>query len=77
MICRDEATGSFGAVICSSSPAVAARCVHMADGSGAVLSQNVTDPRLGARVLDLLGAGVGAAESIAMTVGGDPFADWR
>ncbi len=28
-------------------PAVAARCVHLADGVGAVNSQNITDPRLG------------------------------
>jgi len=53
IVARDE-TGAFGSAICSSSPAVAARCVHLADGVGGVNSQNVTDPRLGPEVLDRL-----------------------
>ena len=39
--------GAFGSVICSSSPAVGARCVHLRDGAGVVHSQNITDSRLG------------------------------
>jgi uncharacterized Ntn-hydrolase superfamily protein len=74
---RDAASGAFGAVICSSSPAVAARCVHLADGAGAVLSQNVTDPRLGPRVIALLGAGTDAATALATVLAGEPFTEFR
>jgi uncharacterized Ntn-hydrolase superfamily protein len=73
----DAGSGAFGAVICSSSPAVAARCVHLADGAGAVLSQNVTDPRLGPRVLALLGEGADAATAVATVLAGEPFTQFR
>lgn len=46
--------GRFGMAVSSSSPAVAARCVHLRPGIGAAASQNVTDPRLGGRILDRL-----------------------
>jgi uncharacterized Ntn-hydrolase superfamily protein len=77
MVARDPAGGAFGAVICSSSPAVAARCVHLADGAGAVLSQNVTDPRLGPRLLGLLGVGIDAATALATVVASEPFTEFR
>jgi uncharacterized Ntn-hydrolase superfamily protein len=77
MVARDAASGAFGAVICSSSPAVAARCVHLADGAGAVLSQNVTDPRLGPKVIGLLDAGFDAATAVATVVANEPFAEFR
>lgn len=48
---------AFGMVVCSSSPAVASRCVHLRAGVGAVASQNVTNPNLGALALDALAAG--------------------
>jgi hypothetical protein len=35
LVAYDEATHSFCSVICSSTPAVAARCAHLADGAGA------------------------------------------
>ncbi|GAC1476212.1 MAG: DUF1028 domain-containing protein [Candidatus Dormibacteraceae bacterium] len=50
----------FGAVVSSSSPAVAARCIFARPGVGAACSQNVTDPRLGPRMLDLLAKGLPA-----------------
>src|SRR5579871_3074867 len=50
---RDPLTGAFGIVVSSSSPAVAARCAHLAAGAGAVASQNVTNPALGIRGLTL------------------------
>lgn len=46
--------GRFGMAVSSSSPAVAARCLHLRPGIGAAASQNVTDPRLGGRILDRL-----------------------
>jgi uncharacterized Ntn-hydrolase superfamily protein len=77
LVARDAATGAFGAVICSSSPAVAARCVHLADGAGAVLSQNVTDPRLGPKLIGLLSEGADAATAIATVVASEPFTEFR
>jgi uncharacterized Ntn-hydrolase superfamily protein len=77
LVARDPASGAFGAVICSSSPAVAARCVHLADGAGAALSQNVTDPRLGPKLIRLLSGGADAATAIAAVVAADPFAGFR
>lgn len=63
IVARD-ADGAFGSAICSSSPAVAARCVSLADGVGAVHSQNVTDPRLGPAVIDRLRRGATAQEAL-------------
>jgi len=77
MVARDAASGAFGAVTCSSSPAVAARCVHLADGAGAVVSQNVTDPRLGPKVIDLLKDGIDAATAVATVVANERFTEFR
>src|ERR1700730_15462810 len=66
-------TGMFGMVISSSSPAVAARCVHLRANAGAVASQNVTDPALGQIGLDLLARGLGAHEVCAALVASTPF----
>ncbi|PPF76268.1 DUF1028 domain-containing protein [Pseudoclavibacter sp. Z016] len=63
IVARDE-TGALGSAICSSSPAVAARCTHLADGVGAVNSQNVTDPRLGPILLEALRTGASAQEAL-------------
>jgi uncharacterized Ntn-hydrolase superfamily protein len=57
---RCERTGQFGVVISSSSPAVAARCAHVAPGTGAACTQNITDPRLGPLLLRHLGQGLSA-----------------
>jgi uncharacterized Ntn-hydrolase superfamily protein len=65
---RDPATGAFGLVVSSSSPAVAARCLHLRPGVGAASSQNVTNPALGPRLLDLLHAGATAQEALAQVV---------
>jgi uncharacterized Ntn-hydrolase superfamily protein len=59
---RCSETGMFGMVISSSSPAVAARCVHLRAKVGAVASQNITDPTLGRIGLDLLAGGLTATE---------------
>ena len=65
---RDAATDQFGIAVSSSSPAVAARCAHLRPGVGAVCSQNVTDPRLGAAVLDRMERGAAAADALARVV---------
>ncbi len=65
---RCAETGAFGIAIASSSPAVAARCAHARAGVGVVASQNVTDPRLGSRGLDLMAGGLTAPEALARLV---------
>jgi uncharacterized Ntn-hydrolase superfamily protein len=77
IVARCAGTGMVGVAIASSSPAVAARCVWTRAGVGAVATQNVTDPRLGPRVLDLMAAGLGAAAAVAEAAAGTPFAEWR
>jgi len=66
VVARCARTGMFGVAVSSSSPAVAARCAYARAGVGAVASQNVTDPTLGVRGLDLMAAGATAAETIAI-----------
>ena len=66
---RCARTGMLGVAVSSSSPAVAARCAHVRAGVGAVASQNVTDPRLGPRILDGLADGRAPAAVIASLEG--------
>ncbi|MEU2084305.1 DUF1028 domain-containing protein [Streptomyces albus] len=74
---RCPRSGRFGIVVTSSSPAVAARCAFVRAGVGAAASQNVTDPRLGPRLLDLMAAGHGAQEAVDRLAATEPHADWR
>jgi uncharacterized Ntn-hydrolase superfamily protein len=74
---RCPSTGAFGIAISSSSPAVAARCTHLRPGVGASASQNITDPRLGERLLDRLAGGDSAAAAMAAVVAGDRGAGYR
>jgi uncharacterized Ntn-hydrolase superfamily protein len=67
----------FGMVISSSSPAVAARCVHLRAKAGAVASQNITDPALGQIGLDLLARGLSANEVRDALVASTPFIAYR
>jgi uncharacterized Ntn-hydrolase superfamily protein len=70
-------TGMLGIVISSSSPAVAARCVHVRADVGAVASQNITDPRLGQIGLDLLAKGLSASETCDALVASSRFIAYR
>ncbi len=65
LLAHDAVTGAFGMVVSSSSPAVAARCLHLRAGVGAVASQNVTNPALGTALLDALEAGADAESAIS------------
>ena len=74
------ATDRFGAVgmaVTSSSPAVAARCIHLRPGVGGASSQNITDPRLGGELLDALASGLDAEAAIAMVVAGREHIEHR
>ena len=59
-------TGQFGVAVSRSSPAVAARCSYARAGVGAVSSQNITDPSLGPRILDLMSLGASAPEALSV-----------
>ncbi len=75
LVVRDGS--AFGMVVCSSSPAVASRCVHLRAGVGAVASQNVTNPRLGTAALDALAGGADARAALDATIAAEPHADYR
>ena len=74
---RCARTGMVGAAVASSSPAVAARCAFVRAGVGAALTQNVTDPSLGPRALDLMEGGASAEEAVAEIAATAPFAAFR
>ncbi len=74
---RDRETGAFGIVICSSSPAVAARCAHPRAGVGVVASQNITNPALGPAILDLLAAGANAETAMKSALAQERYPDHR
>jgi len=73
LVGRCRRTGMLGIVVSSSSPAVAARCAHARAATGAAASQNVTDPRLGVRLLDLAGQGVAAPAAVARLLAEEPL----
>ena len=77
LIARCPATRQFGMVIASSSPAVAARCVHLRAGVGAVASQNITDPGLGPVLLDLLAQGNSAQSALDKVTQTHPHIAYR
>src|SRR6266851_5138083 len=60
LIGRCERTGMFGIAIATSEMAVGSRCIHVAPGVGAVVTQASTNPRLGHLGLTLLRAGYSA-----------------
>ena len=74
-MCRQ--TGMFGAAVTTSSIGVGSRCPFAQAGVGAVLTQHRTDPRLGARGLELLAAGQSASQVMAALVQDNPTIGWR
>ena len=70
-------TQMFGMAVSSSSPAVAARCAHVRAGIGAVATQNITDPRLGPKGLDLLAEGLGAEQALESLKSFAPHVEYR
>lgn len=76
IIARCSRTGAFGGGVVTSSLAVGNRCLHVADGVGAFLSQHRTDPRLGEQGLALLAAGKSAEQAMAEVVRA-PTIGWR
>lgn len=77
IVARCSRTGMFGVAVSSSSPAVAARCAYAQAGVGAIASQNVTDPTLGSRGLELMARGASAAEAVAILKRTGAYPEYR
>jgi len=77
IVARCSQTGVFGVAISSSSPAVAARCSYAQAGVGAVASQNVTDPSLGPKVLDLMARGATATQAVEIVMRAAAHKEYR
>ncbi len=74
---RCSETGALGVVVTSSSPSVGARCPWGKQGVGAILTQNVTDPRLANIGLSVLEHGLGAENAIRAMKESTPFPEYR
>ncbi len=74
---RCARTGMFGIAVSSSSPAVAARCAHARAGVGVVATQNITDPMLGPRGLDLLATGLSSEAVLEQLRATSDYFDYR
>jgi uncharacterized Ntn-hydrolase superfamily protein len=77
LIGRCERTGMFGVAIATSEMAVGSRCIHVAPGVGAVVTQASTNPRLGHLGLNLLRAGYSAARVLEEIAASDQFVEHR
>jgi uncharacterized Ntn-hydrolase superfamily protein len=58
----------LGVAVTTSSICVSSRCPWARAGVGAVATQNISDPSLGPKILDLLAAGRGARQALAEIV---------
>jgi uncharacterized Ntn-hydrolase superfamily protein len=74
---RCAKTGMLGIAISTSSIAVAARCPFARAKVGAVSTQNVTDPRLGPKGLDLLEQGLAAPDAMQQLIAHAPHKEFR
>jgi uncharacterized Ntn-hydrolase superfamily protein len=77
LIGRCERTGMFGIAIATSEMAVGSRCIHVAPGVGAVITQASTNPRLGHLGLNLLRTGYSAPRVLEEIAASDPFVERR
>jgi uncharacterized Ntn-hydrolase superfamily protein len=74
---RCQRTGMLGAAVATSSLAVGSRCVFARAGTGVVLTQHRTDPRLGPIGLEFLAAGKTAPQTVDALVASTPHHGWR
>ena len=72
-----EQTGMVGVAISTSSIAVGSRCPWVRAKSGAVSTQNVTDPSIGEEVLGNIDSGMEASKALDKTMHNRPYADYR
>lgn len=76
-VARCARTGMVGVAVATSSIAVGARCPHVRARTGAVATQNITDPALGPLVLDHLSAGYDASTALARALEQRPHSSFR
>ena len=74
---RCARSGMLGVAITTSSIAVGARCPFVRAATGAVATQNITDPALGPLVLDHIAAGADAATAITRALSERPHPPFR
>ena len=74
---RCPGTGMLGLAVSSSSPAVAARCAYARRDVGAAGSQNITDPTLGPKLLDLMSIGIAAPDAVRTLAAATPNIAFR
>lgn len=74
---RCERTGMLGIAIATSEMAVGSRCIHVAPGVGAIITQASTNPRLGYLGLNLLRAGYAAPRVLEEIAASDQFVERR
>ncbi len=74
---RCSSTGALGVIVTSSSPAVGARCPWVKTGVGAILTQNVTDPRLASIGFTVLESGFDAQSTIQSMKEASPYSEYR
>src|SRR5205814_1219843 len=77
LIGRCERTGMFGIAIATSEMAVGSRCIHVAPGVGAIVTQASTNPRLGQLGLNLLRAGYSATRVLDEIAASDQHVERR
>ncbi len=77
LIGRCAETGMFGVAITTSSICVASRCPWARAGTGAVSTQNVTDPRIGPQALDLMAQGHSASKALREVIAANQYPEFR
>ena len=77
IIARDAASGAFGVAIATRFFAVGALCPHAESGVGALSTQALVNPHYGKKGLELLRAGVPAAEVVKHLVAPDEGREQR
>jgi uncharacterized Ntn-hydrolase superfamily protein len=74
---RCAETGQLGIAISSSSIAVGARCPWLLPGVGAVATQNITLPALGAQTLDQFEQGLPPQQALEAVLANDSYHQYR
>ena len=74
---RCAETGMLGGAVTSSSVCVASRCLFTRANVGSALTQNVTDPSLGEKMLNILESGENVKTAVSKVVSEENHIQWR
>jgi uncharacterized Ntn-hydrolase superfamily protein len=77
IVARCAETGRLGVAVATASVAVGARCPFAQAGTGAVVTQNRTNPLIGPRALALLAAGAAGDDAARQAAEAFDFPEWR